>query len=705
MRSERVVVWVAGLLGLACESVGGIKEYHLGSPSAQTAPECKLPTEGDAAVRLGHFAVAAAEIDLCYRPSGTTAFSANPVIQSGGSACPPGITYEQVTAKLALSAGTYDFRVTSGKSCDAAPLGELAGVEVGAGETSTLLLVEDSAGRKLVALSEDLPDLAKVRLRFVNAVSGAQALRAGLTHDARLPTMLDQNIFWDVPFGAAASAQTGQFPVDQRGYSDFPLINFPLGAVLVTDGVASTEAVVTLMSNQYAPGTHTLYATGQLGDASHPPRLMVCDEQGQPEGILSACGAPIEVRVDAFNPYLTDRFAPKIGERAPAVAAALSTVDSELVCLSELNRGEDVEQILAATAGNFPYHATSRDLIALTQVSSALEDQNGVVPPDPTTAACDGANATLLETLATCLEGSQCFSPSSADGAYYPNSDGNELTDCVTGACFLSFLPLLSASDPSSQTCLMCVEVQLASYQSTRIVRSRCTANPDPKARFAFDGEPGLVVLSRYPIQGASLRLLPSTSWQRAVLRAPVLLPNGVPLDVYCTSLSEFPQVTTIPYTGPYGNGQTGDAAVLAEALLQVSGIAAFVNEQSTGARPIVAGEFYSGPAYAPTGEIVLSEQRPEVYASLVANFRPLVPADYSPTCTYCASNPLLGSPDLGGATGSWTTNILGSEAVARGALSTSITFSDPTLRLTPGGQSVPVSPHYGLRSVLRVAQ
>jgi hypothetical protein len=270
------------------------------------------------------------------------------------------------------------------------------------------------------------------------------------------------------------------------------------------------------------------------------------------------------------------------------------------------------------------------------------------------------------------------------------------------GACFASFSPLLSPDNPSGPVCLMCVEVQLASYQSTQAVRTRCTDPADPTARFAFDGEPGLVVLSHYPIDGASLRLLPSTSWQRAVLRAPVILPNGVPLDFYCTSLSEFTQVALIPYTGQYGNGQTGEAAVVEEALLQVSRIAAFVSEQSSGARPIVAGDFYCGPAFAP-----VAERRPAVYASLLAHFLPLVPPDYAPGCTLCASNPLLGSAELGGATGSWTTHVLGSEALVPSALAASITFTDPALTVTlaAGPVAVPVSPHYGLRSLLRVAQ
>jgi hypothetical protein len=709
MRSERAALWAAGLLSLACEWVGGIKEYHLTSGTKSAPAECKFPAQGDAAVRLGHFASSAPAIDLCYRPSGGTAFAAHPVIQAGGSTCPPGITYEKVTTKIALPSGTYDFRVVAGASCQAAALGELSGVSIAAGSTSTLLLVEDATGRRLVALPEDPPDVTKVRVRFVNAVAGAQALRAGLTRDPRLPTILSSNVYGDVAFGAAATEQSGIVSVDSRGYGEFPPINFPMGAVLVSDGVAQTEALVTLQSSQFSPGTHTLYATGKLGDSTRPPRLMVCDEQGQPDGILSVCGSPVQVRVDAFNPYLTDRFATMIGLRAPAVATALGALDSELVCLSEVNRPEDVAAILATTAATFPYHATSRELIQSGLVSSALEDQSGVAPPVPTTPACDGVNAPLLEAVAQCLETSACFAQSLSDGEYYPTADGEDALTCLMGACYKAFQPLLSPSQPKGQACLMCVEVQLASYGSTHTMRARCAnpASPDPKARFAFDGEPGLVVLSHYPIDGASLRLLPSTSWQRAVLRAPVLLPNGVPMDFYCTSLSEFPQPALIPYTGPYGNGQTGEAAVVEEALLQVSRVAGFVADESAGARPIVAGEFYAGPAYALAGQAVLEEKRPDVYAALIAAFQPLVPAGYQPACTLCAANPVLGSPDLGGPTGSWTTHIVGSGVLVGSAVSTSVTFADPALDATVNGQTVtlPVSPHYGLRSVLRVAQ
>ncbi|MFC1641407.1 DUF4397 domain-containing protein [Myxococcota bacterium] len=708
MRTASFALCLAGLAG--CELVGDIEKYsYVVAPASVPPADCELPSQGDSAVRLANLAVRMDEpVDLCYRRSGIGSFATQPVIRTSGPKCPRGLVYREVSAKIRLGSGAYDFRVvpSTAEDCQAEGLADLPALELAAGETTTLVLVGQAESPQLVALPETQAELGKTHIRFVNAVVGAPALRAGQTQSARLPTVLEDELisFGDVPFGAAAQGRQGPiFAVNDKGYlvGDSPF-SVSLGGALVEEGEEPADALFSLRK-QYEPGTYTLYAVGQRDNSMAPPRLMSCDERPA-EGILSVCGAPVNVTTDVFGPYLTDLFANSITARSQPLAQALSETisESDLVCLSELNRPADVAQVIAA-AKEMGFHIlTSRELVEAGQFGSALEDQNGNLPTPSSEPICGQEEAVLLEGVLECLESSPCLEQTSEAGTFRPTMEGEPLIGCFMSACQNDFGTTLVAAP----ACFMCLEVQLASYRDTQAVRDNCSqpATPESKPGFAFDGETGLVVLSRDAIdkKEASLHLLPSTSWQRGVLRAPLLLSNGVPVDFYCTSFSEFRVPTYMPYTGPYGNGQQQEAAVIEEQRLQAVRLAEFVQAKSQYARPIIAGLFYSGPE---TG--ALQAFRPEAYELLMNQYgyEPLVPAGYTPACTFCPDNP-LNSPD-GEATGQWTTHLLGTAELARDVQSTSVTFTEGLVAVEVFGKTVqaPISPHYGLRSVLRIRQ
>jgi hypothetical protein len=194
-------------------------------------------------------------------------------------------------------------------------------------------------------------------------------------------------------------------------------------------------------------------------------------------------------------------------------------------------------------------------------------------------------------------------------------------------------------------------------------------------------------------------------------LRAKVALANGERVDYFCGSTGVADDDTTSPYGGAYGNGETGQAADLAEQRLVVERMLEFVEEHSggAGARAILAGSIYSGQEHRDAeGNILTDPWLPEVYDILAAELQPLVAADYVPKCDACTDNP--NDPpyvDVHATVGSWVTHLFGRGFSSDDVSETTRTFTEPTVAVERGGGTtlVPLSQLYGIRSTVRVSQ
>jgi hypothetical protein len=271
---------------------------------------------------------------------------------------------------------------------------------------------------------------------------------------------------------------------------------------------------------------------------------------------------------------------------------------------------------------------------------------------------------------------------------------------CLQTSCASQFLAILT----TDTTCYSCALTHLQSYQTMASTRSECTTNND--ARFAYDGNNGQVLLSKLPIKASGHVLLPSTEWRVAILNADLTIstPSGdTDVDVYCTTLTTpAGDSFTRPYTGQYGDGMTKGAAWSAENLLQAQKLEAYVQTTSRNRRAVVLGEFYAGPDYNDGMTQVLTSVTPMTFQSLLTSFGAGVVPSYTPACTYCSSNPLVG-----GMASYWESHVFLHQIPITDVLSTSIHFTDPVVPITTGTPPntmttmVPLSTHYGLRSVV----
>jgi len=172
----------------------------------------------------------------------------------------------------------------------------------------------------------------------------------------------------------------------------------------------------------------------------------------------------------------------------------------------------------------------------------------------------------------------------------------------------------------------------------------------------AFQGQNGVMVLSRYPLKDVENWVIPGTWNRRTILNATAELPDGAELDVYCNHLTPIFTSPFFPYTGQYGSWQ-------AEQELQAEKLINRVTETSGDRPAVILGDLNAGHAY-PEQDIV-AEGEPTLDL-LEAVYDPAYTADYTPLCTFCSTNPVT-NPDADPAeTSSWILSMSRSMVLSR---------------------------------------
>jgi endonuclease/exonuclease/phosphatase family metal-dependent hydrolase len=217
----------------------------------------------------------------------------------------------------------------------------------------------------------------------------------------------------------------------------------------------------------------------------------------------------------------------------------------------------------------------------------------------------------------------------------------------------------------------------------------------------AFDGQNGVMILSRHPLKNVVNWVIPGTWNRRTILSATVELPNGGELDTYCNHLTpifDVQPINTFPYTGQYGDGMTGAAGWQAEQELQAQKLIDYVNDNS-GSRPaVILGDLNAGRAY-PANDIVA--EGVETLDMLELAFTPAYTTDYAPLCTFCSTNPVTNPTNDPDANSVWIDHILLYNLASDSVVSTARVFDEDVVPVDE--TLVPLSDHFGIRSVIVV--
>lgn len=396
------------------------------------------------------------------------------------------------------------------------------------------------------------------------------------------------------------------------------------------------------------------------------------------------------MKIDTFNVGLAGAFLPYEADRRGAVADAVAASDADILCLQEVWRQSDKDLILDASQDAFPNTVWfEHDLD--TKVDDAT-DQNGNVPPEPTAAPCSDP-----DTLAAMNEAIDCLAQNCST---VMGSDEGQTTStaCAEQYCTASAAALLAGGDAGLR-CYGCLAPSLP-VEKLKDIRTSCST--DPNAGLAFGGQSGVMILSKHPISGGEARVLPGTWNRRVILHGQVAVPGAESVHVYCNHISPVFDGVTYPYTGPYGNGDTGKGGWAAEQLLQAEKLIAMVEEQAPSETAVILGDFNSSVAYEKDGKIVVRAEAAATLGLLKDAFVEAVVSDYEPICTYCKDNLVNG-----GDSDEWLDHIFLSNKDLESVVSTERILTDRSVASTDeNGMSIDVelSDHFGMRAVVELS-
>jgi len=179
----------------------------------------------------------------------------------------------------------------------------------------------------------------------------------------------------------------------------------------------------------------------------------------------------------------------------------------------------------------------------------------------------------------------------------------------------------------------------------------------------------------------------------RTILSATAELTNGGELDVYCNHLTPIFTGPFFPYTGQYVGWQE-------EQELQAEKLINYVTDTSGDRQAVILGDLNAGHAY-PDQDIVAEGEA--TLTLLEASFEPAYTADYlaAPLCTFCSTNPVTNPDNDAMATSGWIDHILLGNLPSNSVRSTERVYDEDVVPV--GDQTVPLSDHFGMRSVITV--
>lgn len=406
-------------------------------------------------------------------------------------------------------------------------------------------------------------------------------------------------------------------------------------------------------------------------------------------------GGSVDVRVDTFNVALAGAFIPFEEERRQPIAEALETIETDILCLQEVWTQADKELLRDAASEVLPNAVLFED--DLTTPLDDPTDQQGEIPPPPEGVPCPDTELSPDVTVADQLNAAvDCIAEFCST---IPMSDQGQTTsiECAADSCTAAVAPLLL----NAPRCYACAVTQLP---TTILADIRTSCTTDPNQDLAFQGQNGVMILSSYPLRDAANWVIPGTWNRRVIVNATAELPNGSELDVYCNHLTPIFDDLLFPYTGQYGDGMTGADGWEAEQFLQAQKLIARVEATSGDTPAVVLGDLNTGFAFPDQGIVA---EGPDTLTLLESTFSPAYPTDYVPQCTFCDTNPIAGAERD---TSVWIDHILLSNLGSDAVVSTERTFDENVIPVEVeeenGGTvtiEIPLSDHFGLRSVVRV--
>jgi hypothetical protein len=333
-------------------------------------------------VRVAHLSPGAPAVDFCLAPHGTTTWT-GPVL--AGLGVTTGLPYSNVTKYVAVGAQQYDVRiVTPGATCMTGAVPDITNLPaLPAGGSVTLAAIGELApgdgGGAPFSLKAFIDDTSvasgKAKLRFVHASSGSPTVDVGLGGG-----VLFTPVFADVSFGNTAAAAMPNGYVETN-----PLTNAEISARADN----TTTDVLAIKGANLAAGTiATAFAIGKIGNTTSPLKVLLCADNGAPNGNLAPCS------VVGDTPTRAHVRVAHLSPDAPAVDVCLTptgTPFSGTPLLRSLNSTAGLAYQQVTTYVDLPVQTYDLRIV----LATATDCNTGAVPDKTNVAVTDALSATI----------------------------------------------------------------------------------------------------------------------------------------------------------------------------------------------------------------------------------------------------------------------------------------------------------------------
>lgn len=316
-----------------------------------------------------------------------------------------------------------------------------------------------------------------------------------------------------------------------------------------------------------------------------------CDDDDPPAPTLT---------LGTYNAGLAVGFVEHAAERAPVTTAALAALDFDVLCVQEYWQPAHRDALYAAVADALPY-------------TTHHEADPGACEP-----AC---TADDVDPLVACMD-REC-----------PDVGVGDVISCALEHCGAEV-------DALPGPCLTCIGGEVGDKTVSELVAA-CGPDAMSASCYAYAGEFGTALLTRHEVLDRDLIVMDSSLNRRGVLYNKLATDLGE-VHVFCTHLSAV--FSDIPHPAE-ADGMTW----LQEQADQIAALRAWVDTKATDGAPVVLlGDYNCGPEIP--GRV--PAEFPENYAALAEGYRHPYAESPDADCTFCNSNPLVGSdaPDHDGA-------------------------------------------------------
>ena len=247
-------------------------------------------TTGPAQVRFAHLSPNKPPIDLCMAVHGTGLFN-GPLLKPVGVVA-TGLAYGQVSKYLSVAPGSYDVRVVDGgaTTCADSLFDTTTLPAFIAGDAVTVVStglippqVGDPNAFTVVAYSDDRSAPAgKTQARFIHAAPVTPALDFGSGSGSGFSAMFDNVAYLVAGTPVSSSA-------DVNRYVTLTSASAPTTFSLRLSNTSSDAITITSAAAQTSGAVVTWYAIGSLTPMPNPLQVLVCTDNGAPNGPLSPC--------------------------------------------------------------------------------------------------------------------------------------------------------------------------------------------------------------------------------------------------------------------------------------------------------------------------------------------------------------------------------------------------------------------------------